>query len=136
MRFKADGDSCYVTSVSLHGSRYGMPQPPKEDFNVWICDGQFKPIATFHFPYGSFARGDPVWKSFRVRPTRVPEDFIVCFGFNPEATKGVYVSCDEKPSQTSLVGIPGKSEPQPFPKGNWLLRCKIEKRAEGGAKAP
>jgi hypothetical protein len=128
VKFKVDGDSNYVTSVSLHGSRYGMPQPPKENFNVWICDSNFKPIATFHFRYGAFTRSDPVWKSFTIKPTRVPSEFIVCFGFNPQATKGVYVSHDNKPSQTSSVGIPGRGEPQPFTQGNWLIRCKVEKR--------
>ncbi len=134
VKFKVDGDSWYVTSVSLHGSRYGEPRPPKENFKVWICDAQFKPIATFSFPYSSFTRADPVWKSFRIRATRVPEDFIVCFGFNPQATKGVYVSYDGQKSETSMVGVPEESEPKPFAKGNWLIRCKVEKRAENGAK--
>jgi len=136
VRFKVDGDSWCVTSVSLHGSRYGYPQPPKENFNLWICDAQFKPIATFHFPYSSYTRADPVWKSFRIRPTRVPQDFIVCFGFNPQQTKGVYVSYDGKPGETSMTGVPGEGEPQPFAKGNWLIRCKVEKRKENGAKTP
>jgi hypothetical protein len=134
VKYKVDGDSCYVTSVSLHGSRYGMPQPPKEDFKVWICDAQFKPIATFNFPYSSFTRADPVWKSFRIRPTRVPENFIVCFGFNPQATKGVYVSYDSQTSETSMIGVPEQGEAKPFAKGNWLIRCKIEKRADNSAK--
>jgi len=134
VKFQVDGDSWYVTSVSLHGSRYGTPQPPKEEFNVWICDAQFKPIATFRFPYGSFTRADPVWKSFRIRPTRVPQDFIVCFGFNPQQTKGVYVSFDDQKSETSLVGVPEQGEPNAFGKGHWLIRCKVEKRPEGGAK--
>jgi RNA polymerase sigma-70 factor (ECF subfamily) len=136
VRFKVDGDSWCVTSVSLHGSRYGYPQPPKENFNLWICDAQFKPIATFHFPYSSYTRADPVWKSFRIRPTRVPQDFIVCFAFNPQQTKGVYVSYDGKPGDTSMTGVPGEGEPQPFAKGNWLIRCKVEKRKENGAKTP
>ncbi len=127
VKFKVDGDSWKVTSVSLHGSRYGEVRPPKEDFKVWICDAQFKPIATFHFPYSSYTRSDPVWKTFRIRPTRVPKDFIVCFGFNPEQTKGVYVSYDSKASETSMIGVPGEGEPKPFTKGNWMIRCKIGK---------
>jgi RNA polymerase sigma-70 factor (ECF subfamily) len=134
VRFQVDGDSWVVTSVSLHGSRYGEPRPPKEDFKVWICDAKFKPIATFEFPYGSYLRGNPVWKTFRVRPTRVPKDFIVCFGFNPQQTKGIYVSYDGQPSETSLIGVPGERPPSPFGKGNWLIRCKVEKRPESGAK--
>ena len=130
VKFKVEGDSNYVTSVSLHGSRYGMPQPPREDFHVWICDSNFKPIATFKFRYSSFTRSDPDWKKFTIKPTKVPEEFIVCFGFNPQATKGVYVSHDNKPSETSMIGIPGRGSPQPFSQGNWLIRCKVEKRSE------
>ena len=33
-----------------------------------------------------------------------------------------------------MIGVPGKGEPKPFTKGNWLIRCKVEKRAESGAK--
>jgi hypothetical protein len=130
VQFNVDGDSWYVTSVSLHGSRYGEPRPPKEDFNVWICDAQFTPIATFHFPYSSYTRLNPAWKSFRIRPTRVPRQFIVCFGFNPHQTKGILVSYDNQSGKTSTVGLPDKGQPAPFAKGNWLIRCKVENRAE------
>lgn len=132
VKFKADGDSNYVASVSLHGFRYGAARPPKEKFNIWICDAHFKPIATFRFPYGSYTRGNPAWKNFRIRPTRVPEEFIVCFGFNPQRTQGIYVSHDGNPSETSMVGVPGEREPKPFSKGNWMIRCKVEKRQDGG----
>ena len=131
VKFKVDGDSYYVTSVSLYGSRYGYPKPPPEKFRVWICDSQFQPIATFRFPYSAFIRSNAVWKSFNIRATKVPKEFIVCFGFNPQQTKGVFVSYDAKPSKTSLVGIPGgEDEPRPFAKGNWLIRCKVENRGE------
>jgi hypothetical protein len=128
VKFKVDGDSFYVTSVSLHGSRYGEARPPKENFKVWICDAQFKPIATFSFPYSSYARGEPAWKSFRIRATRVPREFIVCFGFNPHQTKGVYASYDGQASEDSMTGVPGSGPPRPFTKGNWMIRCKVENR--------
>jgi hypothetical protein len=129
VKFKAAGNANYVTSVSLFGSRYGYPKPPPEKFQVWICDKNFKPIATFRFPYSSYVRGEPTWKSFRIRPTRVPEEFIVCFGFNPQQTKGVFVSYDDQSNETSLTGLPGGDAPKPFGKGNWLIRCKVENRS-------
>ncbi len=128
VRFTVDGEGWYVTSVRLHGARYGMPKPPKENFRIWICDEQFKPIATFQFPYASFARGEAVWKPFRVKPTRVPPKFIICLGFNPEATKGVFVSYDAEGSGSSLVGIPGSGDAKPYGRGDWLIRCTVEKR--------
>ncbi len=105
-----------------------MPKPPPDKFQVWICNANFRPIATFRFPYAAYTRENAVWKSFKIRPTKVPKEFIVCFGFNPQATKGVYVSYDGKPSKTSFVGIPGRNGPVPFTKGNWLIRCKVESR--------
>ena len=133
VKFKVDGDSWYVTSVSLHGSRYGEVRPPKENFNVWICDAQFKPIATFRVPLQLlYPRATLSGSRSAFAPTRVPADFIVCFGFNPHQTKGVYVSYDSQQSKTSMVGVPGESEPTPFAKGNWLIRCKVEKRTENG----
>ncbi len=128
VRFEVDSDSCYVTSVSLYGSRYGEPRPPQEDFKVWICDEQFKPIAAFHFPYRSYARAAAAWKSFKIKPMKVPQKFIVCFAFNPHQTKGVYVSYDAEGSGNSLIGVPGQGEPREFDKGDWLIRCKVEKR--------
>lgn len=134
VKFHVDGDSNYVTSVSLHGSRYGMPQPPREDFRVWLCDSEFKPIATFKFRYGAFVRGNPSWKSFKIKPTKVPQDFYVCFAFNPQQTKGVYVSHDGQKSETSVVGVPGQYGPEAFAEGNWLIRCKVEDRGRASAK--
>lgn len=135
VRFEVDSDSYYVTSVSLHGSRYGEARPPQEDFNVWVCDDQFKPIATFHFPYSSYARAAPAWKSFKIKPTKVPKNFIVCFGFNAHQTKGVYVSYDNEPTTgSSVTGVPGQGEPQPFELGDWLIRCKVEKGSEKSEK--
>lgn len=132
VKFAVDGDSWYVTSVSLHGSRYGEARPPRENFTVWICGEDFKPIATFQFPYSSYTRGAPAWKAFRIRPTHVPAKFIVCFGFNAQATKGVFVSYDAQGSGNSLMGVPGSLEPRPFAKGDWLIRCKVEKRSGAG----
>ena len=131
VKFEVDNDSSYVTSVSLHGSRYGEARPPKESFSVWICDENFKQIAKFKFPYSSYTRSNPVWKSFSIRPTKVPKKFIVCFGFNPHQTKGVYVSYDGGKSETSLVGVPGRGhDPDPFTEGNWMIRCKVEDRSK------
>jgi len=131
VRFEVDGDSWYVTSVKLHGSRYGYPQAPREDFHVWICDEKLKRIAELKFPYSTFTRGEPKWVTMRVKPTKVPPKFAVCVGFNPEQTKGVYVSFDAEGTGNSLIGLPGAA-PKPFSGGDWLIRAKVEQR-KGGA---
>src|SRR5262249_25840179 len=98
VRFEVSDDASYLTAVQLLGSRYGTPAP-SGDFSVWLCDEQFNPISEFKFPYAKFQRGEPRWVSLDIKsPTKVPKKFIVCFGFNPTATKGVYVSHDAQSS--------------------------------------
>ncbi len=128
VRFEAPGDNWYVTQVRIHGSRYGMPAPPKEDFSVWICDQDFKSILKLSYPYAKFQRGgDGRWVTLGVKPTRVPKDFIVCVGFNPTGTKGVYVSRDAQGSGNSLTGLPGQPG-RPFRQGDWMIRATVSQR--------
>ena len=126
VRFEApdQGEGWMLTAVRIHGSRYGYPRPPREDFKVFLCDDQFKPIAEFAFPYSKFERGNSKWVTLEVKPTKVPKTFILGVGFNPTATKGVYLSHDRQGSGRSLVGLPGE-ESRPFTQGDWLIRAKV-----------
>lgn len=126
VRFEAPDGEWYLTSVSLHGSRYGYPSAPNEDFHIWLCDADFKTIADFPQPYSTFKRGASDWVKMPVRPTRVPREFIICVGFNPTATKGVYVSRDAGPSGRSMTGLPGQRA-RPLGNGNWLIRASIDR---------
>jgi hypothetical protein len=121
--FKAPEGEQYFTSVRIHGSRYGSPQPPKEDFHVTLCDSDFKPIADFDFPYKKFDRGDPEWVALRVKPTQVPEEFVICLNFAPTQTKGVFVSHDAEGK--SLVGLPDKPAGA-FTGGDWMVRVTLD----------
>ena len=122
--FKVDGDDWYITSVRIHGGRYGMPRPPKEDFHVTLCDKEFNEVADFTYPYSKFERGDPQWVTLRCKPTKAPREFVICLNFNPAATKGVYVSHDKE--GTSLVGLPG-NQAGSFTGGDWMIRVEIDK---------
>ena len=126
VRFESPGDGWKLTSVRLYGSRYGTPRPPDEDFRVILCDANFKPIATFPFPYKTFARGNPKWVTLDVKPTAVPKTFYVCVDFNPEQTKGVYVHHDAAAGDTSFVGLPDDGKPGPFTKGDWMIRAVLQ----------
>lgn len=121
--FKAPGDTYYLTSIRIHGGRYGYPQPPKEDFHVFLCDKDFKLIADFPFPYSRFTRGEPDWVTLRMKPVKVPAEFIICLDFHPERTKGVYISHDAEGK--SLVGLPGKPAGY-FTGGDWLIRPQLD----------
>ncbi len=125
VRFEVPGETWFLTAVEIYGSRYGYPRPPSENFHLWLCDGDFKAIADFPFPYGKFPRGAPRRVRLDVKPTNVPSEFIVCVGFNPTATKGVYVHHDREGSGNSLVGLPG-SQGRAFSQGDWLIRIQLD----------
>lgn len=124
VRFSVPDNSWYITSVSIFGSRYGAPQPPKEDFEIHLCDERNNPITAFKFPYSKFGRGDAKWVKLPVRPTNVPPQFIVNAAFNPTGSKGVYVSFDGEASGSSVSGLPGRSAGE-FGQGDWLIRVEV-----------
>lgn len=128
VRFEAPGKD-FLTAVRFFGSRYGQATPPSENAHAWLCDSDFKLIAPFPFPYSSLARGEPKWVTIPIKPTRVPERFIVCVGFNPTATKGFFVHHDNTAGTNSLTGLPGRPG-QPFEKGNWLIRAVIQEAGD------
>jgi hypothetical protein len=129
VRFDAPGDDWYLTGVRVFGSRYGQPGTAADQVKVGLCDKDFKLIATFAFPYASFEPGEPKWVELPVKPTRVPERFTVSVGFNPTATRGVFVHHDREASGDSLLGLPGH-EGKAFEKGDWLVRAVVRQGAK------
>jgi RNA polymerase sigma-70 factor (ECF subfamily) len=125
VRFEVPGESWYLTGVRIYGSRYGYPAAPAEDFHVWLCDADFKVVADFPFPYARFTRGSPGWVRLDTPPTNVPAKFIICVGFNPTATKGVFVHYDAGGSGGSLAGLPGQ-EARSFSEGDWMIRVQVD----------
>jgi hypothetical protein len=125
VRLEVEGDSWYLTSVKIYGSRYGAAAPPAENFFVWLCDEEFNVISEFPFLYARFKRGQPEWVTLNVEPTNVPPKFVLCIGFDPNATKGVYLSYDRERNGESLTGLPGRKF-TPFPAGDWMIRAKVD----------
>lgn len=124
--FQTGGGEWYLTQVRIHGSRYGYPKPPAENFHVYICDGEGKQIADIPFAYGSFKKGNPKWVLLRLKqPTQVPSDFTICVSFNPTGTKGVFVSHDGEATGNSRGGLPGKLGGQ-FDRGDWMIRVMVD----------
>ena len=121
--FKASAEGQYLTGVKVHASRYGSVRAPREDFVVTLCDPKFKPVAEFQLPYSKFERSGPKWVTLRVKPTKVPKDFVICLNFNPTRTKGVYVSHDAEGK--SLVGLPNKAAGS-FTGGDWMVRALVD----------
>lgn len=125
VRFQAPGDSSCVTSVRIYGSRYGQTPSRQDEFQIWLCDEDFKPLADFQYPYSDFRAGTPRWVTLRTKPTRVPATFIACVGFNPTATKGVFVGHDADGGGTSLTGLPGGNA-RPLAGGDWMIRVTVD----------
>ncbi|QEH36031.1 ECF RNA polymerase sigma factor SigW [Aquisphaera giovannonii] len=125
VRFEAPGDDWTLTSVRIHGARYGYPRAPRENFAVFLCDEKFQKIAEFEFPYARFERGDSRWVTLEIKPTKVPRRFVLGVDFDPAQTKGVFVSHDAQSGGTSFVGLPGE-EFRPFKQGDWMIRPRVE----------
>jgi beta-lactamase regulating signal transducer with metallopeptidase domain len=124
VKFAAPTDGCILKAVKFYGSRYGEYEPPKEDFDLWICDNDFNIIKNFKFPYSLFAkRGYNKWVTLKVDDVKVPKDFAICLAFDPHQTKGIYVYYS-KGSGRSYQGIPPEMEP--FKDGNWMIRAIVE----------
>lgn len=130
IRFDAPGEGCVVTSVRIYGSRYGYDRPPKENFHIYLCDGDYNVIADFPFPYSRFRKGDKNgnprgWVTFQVKPTPVPSSFFVSVDFNPERTKGVYVHYDAESTGHSFIAIPGQPL-KAFDRGDWMIQTMVK----------
>lgn len=125
------GDWC-VDRVYLFGSRYGTPQPPREDFLIYITDPEMKLQAKITKPYSLFQRGTPRWVAIDIPPVKVPDEFYVCFVFSPTQTKGVYISYDESIEQShSKLAVPGKYLKDLEKKYDWMIRARLTQTPKG-----
>jgi serine/threonine protein kinase len=123
-----------VVAVQLYASRYGLPEPPEEDFHVWLLDENRKVLQDFRFPYAKIVRGPMRWYTLSMPPTEVPKRFYVALSFNPEQTKGIYLGLDKKVKEShSSIGLPeGGFEPIGSP-SDWMVRVWLTAPAQRGA---
>ena len=124
--FERTAETGTVTGIRIFAARYGYPQPPKEDFHVYLLDENQKVIKDFPLPYSTIKRtGQMRWYNLPVKPTEVPERFYVALSFNPGRTKGVYLGLDETAAKShSFAGLPGRGF-QPFTGGDWMVRVRL-----------
>jgi RNA polymerase sigma-70 factor (ECF subfamily) len=132
VRLEAPGDAWYLTSVRVHGSRYGPADASKDKFTVHLCDERFKRISTFTFPYSAFKQGRPECVTLDVAPTNVPAKFVLCVEFNPTARKGVFVFHDKGRDGASFTGLPGEKG-RPFVGGDWMIRAVVDQLGHADA---
>ena len=114
--------------VEVFGSRYGTAQAPAEDFLIYICDEEMKPVKEFARPYYLFERGQERWYNIPIDAVTVPQRFYVCLSFNPERTKGVYVHYDESVEQShSRRALPYSTGSPVRGKYDWMIRVHLRK---------
>lgn len=64
-----------IAGIKIHGSRYGLSQPPQEKFLIYFLNHSgAEVLSTQMAPYSSFERGEEQWVTIRFRqPIEVPK---------------------------------------------------------------
>ncbi len=127
IRFELPKGVTKIKGIRIHGSRYGYPQAPKEDFEItFLNDKRNETLDVEAAPYRLFNRGKEHWvRVVFKKEVELPQKFWICLNFNAEQTKGVYVSYDTSTKgQYSRVGMPGdKEEPKETDfHGDWMVQ--------------
>jgi hypothetical protein len=127
IRFELPDGVTKVHGLKIHGSRYGMPQAPQENFEIsFLSDDLSEVLHTETPPYALFKRGKEAWVRVNFKePVELPEKFWVSLNFNAETTKGVYVSYDASTGgKYSRVGLPGDEKPPRETDfgGDWMVQ--------------
>lgn len=130
IRFELPEGVTKVRGIKIHGSRYGLPKAPDEDFEMTFLNNDLDEILhTEIAPYRLFKRGREMWVRVNFdEPVELPQKFWIALNFNAEQTKGVYVSYDTSTQgEYSRVGVAGDEE-QPKPTdfgGDWMVQVML-----------
>ncbi len=130
LSFTLPNDGAKVAAIRVHGSRYGMPQPPKEEFSIYFLNQDLsQTVATKTAPYARFKRGPESWVEITFpEPVEVPSDFWVGLDFHAEQKKGIYLSVDKSTDGSrSRVGQPGKTIRPANVGGDWMIEVVLAK---------
>ena len=125
IRFTASKTPARVAALRIHGSRYGLPEPPDESFLIYfLTEDRLRILHTEMAPYTLFERGPEKWVEVAFeRPVELPKTFWVALDFRPHQTKGVYVSFDNSTGgRHSLVGLPGLPTSRSR-RGDWMIEA-------------
>jgi hypothetical protein len=131
---KPDPADWYVDRVYLFGARYGGAVPPDEDFTIYVTDKDLQRYCMIPRPYSLFERGAERWVEIPLPPVHVPDDFYVCFVFQPTQTKGVFVGYDESVAEShSKQAVPDSHCEDVEKPYDWMIRTHLTQTPEGEA---
>jgi hypothetical protein len=122
--------------VQIYAARYGYPQPPAEDFHLYLLNEKFQILKDLTYPYSTVERmtekGDLRWYTLVTPSIEVPQRFYVALSFNPTQTKGIYLGLDKNVKQAhSFVGLPDSGfEPVKEP-SDWMVRVYMTAQPSG-----
>ncbi len=131
IQFVLPGEEGRIRAVRVHGSRYGYPQAPKENFEVTLLSEDMTEILhTELVPYSLFKRakkGRWTYIPFK-NPVEAPKTFWLVLNFNAERTKGVYVSYDTSTKgEFSRVGFNEEDARETDFDGDWMVQVLLAK---------
>ena len=115
-----------IAGLRVHGSRYGLPQPPDESFLIYfLTPDRGRIIHTEMAPYSLFELGSEVWVTISFpQPVELPEHFWVVLDFRAHQRKGVYVSYDTSTEgKHSREGLPGMPSTGTKFGGDWMIEA-------------
>lgn len=118
-----------LQGIRIHGSRYGLPDPPDEDFLIYILSEDLSEVIhTETAPYSLFERGAETWVNVTFKKVRaVPQTFWIVLDFRAGRTKGVYLSFDTSNGGVhSKVGLPGRKASSVDTGGDWMIRAVMQ----------
>lgn len=115
-----------LVAIQIFAGRYGTPEPPAEDFQVYVLGKGGEILRDLRFPYAMIERSDLRWYTFTVPAVEVPEKFLIALSFNATQFKGIYVGeeTDVKESH-SYTGLPGEGFSRVDEPFDWMVRAYV-----------
>lgn len=120
--FERPANAQFVEAIEIGASRYGTPEPPEEDFHIYLLNEAFEVLADLPYPYRTVERADLRWYTLRTPSIEVPERFYVAIAFNPNENKGIYLGLDRNVTQSrSFKGLPSEGFDPVAERYDWLV---------------
>jgi hypothetical protein len=136
IRFERPNKARRLVAIEVFGSRYGLPQPPDEDFHVYVLDEDGQVLHELAFPYAMFERGDERWVTLGVDGVKLPKRFSIALDFHAHQTKGVYVGKDENVGEShSSIGTPNKGFQPVDGEFDWMIRVHVAPDRDDASRA-
>ena len=130
--FERTNGASFIKSVQIFAGRYGEPEPPKDNFHVYVLNEKMQVLADVDVPYSIVKRGNQRWYTLSMPSIETPRQFYVALAFNPNKTKGIYLGLDKSVAQShSFVGLPEEGYNKVPETYDWMVRVTLESAPSG-----